>query len=120
MYRAIGDDDASLACNAGPRRAASPTFLIARHVHAKDGLPHVLGPIPVLGRLSSGSDGRSTGCSDFIRGWLHFCLTAYCELSRPSSRGRRASRPCEEVQAVEDALGPQTPAAERRRGPARA
>lgn len=93
-HRAIGNKDFILGDSKGLSPDRRRTFLIERHVHS-------LGPCGTCwarylcsGGCHQEAMARTTASCNFIRGWLEYCLTAYCELiaDRPAYFGHSQSR----------------------------
>jgi uncharacterized protein len=80
-HRAIGNDAYRLGDNNhldGVRREA---FLRERHVHAQPECRSCWARYLCSGGCHQEASSRSDSSCGFIRGWLDFCLKAYCELS---------------------------------------
>jgi len=80
-HRAIGDR----AFHVGDSHALDATrrlqFLQQRHVHAQTDCNTCWARYLCSGSCHQEAALRSTQSCDFVRGWLDFCLAAYCELS---------------------------------------
>lgn len=85
-HRAIGDSNFKLGSSAGLDADARRAFLAARHVHAKTDCNRCWARYLCSGGCHQEAKAREPESCDFIRDWLDFCLTSYCELSsaRPS------------------------------------
>jgi uncharacterized protein len=80
-HRAIGSPAFELGDNDGidaPRRAR---FLAERHVHAQAACGTCWARYLCSGSCHQEATARSDSSCGFIRGWLDFCLAAYCELA---------------------------------------
>jgi uncharacterized protein len=88
-HRAIGKPDYALGDNAALDSNKRREFLSGRHVHAQTECRSCWARYLCSGGCHQEAHARSPGSCDFIRGWLEFCLTAYCELldSRPDYFG---------------------------------
>lgn len=80
-HRAIGEEEYRLGesgkLDAGRRRQ----FLLERHVHAQTDCHQCWARYLCSGGCHQEAAARSPSGCDFIREWLDFCLSAYCELS---------------------------------------
>jgi uncharacterized protein len=80
-HRAIGNK----AFHVGDSRALDPAkrlqFLTQRHVHAKSDCNACWARYLCSGSCHQEAALRTPQSCDFVRGWLDFCLAAYCELS---------------------------------------
>jgi uncharacterized protein len=104
-HRAIG----SPAYELGDNRALDPTrrarFLTDRHVHAQGECGRCWARYLCSGGCHQEASARTDSSCGFIRGWLDFCLAAYCELAdrRPDywatehDAGRPVAIPTREV-----------------------
>ncbi len=78
-HRAIGKPDYKLGGPEGPSRDASRRFLAARHVHAKAPCGGCWARYLCSGACHQEALSLSEASCSFIRDWLQFCLTIYCE-----------------------------------------
>ena len=79
-HRAIGAIDYELGDNSGLDRAKRRTFLERRHVDAQADCRVCWARYLCSGGCHQEKAARSEASCDFIRGWLEFCLQAYCDL----------------------------------------
>jgi uncharacterized protein len=79
-HRAIGRGDFELGTNDGLDATKRREFLRHRHVHAQAPCRSCWARYLCSGGCHQEAAARSTASCDFIRGWLEFCLAAYCEL----------------------------------------
>ncbi|MBI1761952.1 MAG: SPASM domain-containing protein [Acidobacteria bacterium] len=80
-HRAIGAAAYRLGDNTGLDAARRQTFLTARHVHAQTDCQTCWARYLCSGGCHQEAAQRTAASCDFVRGWLEFCLRAYCELS---------------------------------------
>jgi uncharacterized protein len=80
-HRAIGKTEFAMGDSSGLDEARRHTFLAARHVHAQTDCRSCWARYLCSGACHQEAGARSGPACDFIRGWLEFCLGAYCELS---------------------------------------
>jgi len=80
-HRAIGSDDYRLGDNLGLDEFRRDEFLKARHVHSQAACRQCWARYLCSGACHQEATTRSDSACGFIRGWLDFCLAAYCELS---------------------------------------
>jgi uncharacterized protein len=80
-HRAIGSDAFALGDSRGLDATRRETFLRARHVHAQAPCNACWARYLCSGACHQEAPERSQASCDFIRGWLEFCLAAYCEIS---------------------------------------
>jgi uncharacterized protein len=80
-HRAIGDRDYEMGTSAGLDEARRKDFLTRRHVHAQTDCRRCWARYLCSGSCHQESKARSQASCDFIRGWLDFCLGAYCDLA---------------------------------------
>ena len=85
-HRAIGNPDFELGSNAGLDVARRRSFLEARHVHAQTDCSVCWARYLCSGGCHHEAKARSAASCNFIRGWLDFCLSAYCGLGSPTIR----------------------------------
>jgi uncharacterized protein len=80
-HRAIGSADYELGDNTGldPKRRLA--FLEARHVNAQAACRECWARFLCSGGCHQEASSRTESACGFIRGWLEFCLSAYCELA---------------------------------------
>jgi uncharacterized protein len=79
-HRAIGKADYELGTNDGLNQGLRRDFLRRRHVHAQPECQSCWARYLCSGGCHQEVSSRSVASCDFIRGWLSFCLAAYCEL----------------------------------------
>lgn len=79
-HRAVGDNDYDLGSNHGLDADKRLSFLQRRHVHAQTDCRTCWARYLCSGGCHQEAAHRTGASCDFIRGWLDFCLTAYCEL----------------------------------------
>jgi uncharacterized protein len=96
-HRAIGKPDYELGSNAGIDPVRRREFVLRRHVHAQPECQSCWARYLCSGGCHQEANTRSTASCDFIRGWLSFCLAAYCELGGPPPASPSAA--AEEVRA---------------------
>jgi uncharacterized protein len=89
-HRAIGEAEFRLGDSRGLDTARREAFLLARHVDAQSDCNACWARSLCSGGCHQEKAERSLQSCDFIRGWLAFCLAAYCELG--SSDGTEESR----------------------------
>lgn len=80
-HRAIGDKAYEMGTSVGLNEARRRDFLTKRHVHAQTDCRICWARYLCSGSCHQESKARSGAACDFIRGWLDFCLGAYCDLS---------------------------------------
>lgn len=85
-HRAIGQPEYRMGNSHHLDGAARQNFLLAHHVHAQTDCSQCWARYLCSGGCHQESSQRSAQSCDFIRAWLDFCLSSYCELSarRPS------------------------------------
>jgi uncharacterized protein len=83
-HRAIGDAEFELGANGGIDAERRRAFVSRRHVHAQTDCVSCWARYLCSGGCHQEAAARSAASCDFIRGWLSFCLAAYCELSAPA------------------------------------
>lgn len=85
-HRAIGDDKFLMGESTGLDAKRRRVFLLERHVHAQSSCSTCWARYLCSGSCHQEASNRTAAGCDFIRGWLEFCLAAYCELlaERPS------------------------------------
>ena len=79
-HRAIGDAGFELGSSDGLDAARRRAFLAERHVHAQADCSACWARYLCSGGCHQEAKARTVESCDFIRGWLDFCLAAYCEL----------------------------------------
>jgi uncharacterized protein len=79
-HRAIGNADFALGNNARLDTSKRETFLQLHHVHRQVPCQTCWARYLCSGSCHQEAMARSTASCDFIRGWLDFCLSAYCTL----------------------------------------
>ncbi len=80
-HRAIGDPDYEVGESGTLDEQRRRTFLIERHVHSQTDCRCCWGRYLCSGSCHQEARNRTAESCDFIRDWLRFCLSAYCELS---------------------------------------
>jgi uncharacterized protein len=80
-HRAIGNAEYRLGDNTGLVTERRVAFLKDRHVHAQDDCRSCWARYLCSGGCHQESSARTKASCDFVRGWLQFCLQAYCELT---------------------------------------
>jgi uncharacterized protein len=80
-HRAIGDKDYRLGSASALDSDRRLAFLVERHVHAKADCRVCWARYLCSGGCHQEAQARTPAGCDFIRAWLDFCLTSYCELS---------------------------------------
>jgi uncharacterized protein len=98
-HRAIGSPAYELGDNDGLDPMRRARFLSERHVHAQAACGTCWARYLCSGSCHQEASARSDSSCGFIRGWLEFCLAAYCELAEerpsyfdPAEPARRAGR----------------------------
>jgi uncharacterized protein len=94
-HRAIGKADYELGTSDGLDHERRRDFLQRRHVHAQPECGSCWARYLCSGGCHQEAGARSVASCDFIRGWLSFCLAAYCELG--SERVPQRNAPASEV-----------------------
>ena len=91
-HRAIGDEEYRLGDLGGLDARRREQFLLKRHVHAQTDCQQCWARYLCSGGCHQEAASRTQSSCDFIREWLDFCLSAYCELSaaRPAYFGRQS------------------------------
>jgi uncharacterized protein len=84
-HRAVGDEEYRLGNSDGLDAAKRAAFLEARHVDAQTDCRTCWARYLCSGGCHQEAKARSPQSCDFVRGWLHYCLVAYCELRGPLS-----------------------------------
>jgi uncharacterized protein len=79
-HRAIGDPSFEVGSNDGLDATRRRRFLEARHVHAQTECSRCWARYLCSGGCHQEVKSRTVASCDFVRGWLTFCLQAYCEL----------------------------------------
>jgi uncharacterized protein len=82
-HRAIGNETYALGSNNGIDATRRRQFVRTRHVHAQPECRTCWARYLCSGGCHQEAGARSAASCDFIRGWLSFCLAAYCELGGP-------------------------------------
>jgi uncharacterized protein len=80
-HRAIGVEDFALGDSTGLDDQRRRRFLTQRHVHAQAACRTCWARYLCSGACHQEASARSDSACGFVRGWLEFCLGAYCELS---------------------------------------
>ena len=79
-HRAIGQQGYRLGDSGGLSSARRIAFLTSRHVHAQEDCRRCWARYLCSGGCHQEASARTPASCDFVRGWLDFCLAAYCEL----------------------------------------
>lgn len=79
-HRAVGEAEYELGDSNVLDEARRVEFLADRHVHNQTDCNTCWARYLCSGSCHQEASTRSSASCDFIRGWLSFCLTAYCEL----------------------------------------
>ncbi len=98
-HRAIGDAAYELGSNAGLDPVRRHDFVTRLHVHAQPECRVCWARYLCSGGCHQEAGARSEASCDFIRGWLSFCLAAYCELGGPQKAVGEPRAATEEVGA---------------------
>jgi uncharacterized protein len=88
-HRAVGDPAFEMGSSDGLDTDRRRRFLEARHVHAQTDCRTCWARYLCSGGCHQEAESRTAESCDFVRGWLDFCLAAYCELSGPQPGGDR-------------------------------
>ncbi len=80
-HRAIGDAAFELGSSAGLDLEKRRAFLASRHVHAQSACRTCWARYLCSGSCHQEVAARGDASCDFVRGWLEFCLAAYCRAS---------------------------------------
>lgn len=100
-HRAIGTPSYELGDNDGLDDTRRSRFLTERHVHAQAACATCWARYLCSGGCHQEASARTESSCGFIRGWLHFCLEAYCELAdRRPDYFERMARPTISKQEV--------------------
>jgi uncharacterized protein len=83
-HRAIGSERFRMGTNTGLEAGRRRTFLVASHVHAQEPCRQCWARYLCSGGCHQEASSRTDSSCGFVRGWLEFCLTAYCELLKES------------------------------------
>jgi uncharacterized protein len=92
-HRAIGKTDYELGTNDGLNHQLRRDFLRRRHVHAQPECGSCWARYLCSGGCHQEAGSRSVASCNFIRGWLSFCLAAYCELGNERESHRTVPAP---------------------------
>jgi len=84
-HRAIGEDEFAMGDNAGLDQILRRRFLEARHVHSQTACRRCWARYLCSGACHQEASARTDSACGFVRGWLEFCLGAYCDLSIASN-----------------------------------
>ena len=79
-HRAIGSSEYRVGNNQGLEVELRRKFLETRHVHSQPACRRCWARYLCSGGCHQEASNRTESSCDFIRGWLEFCLTSYCEL----------------------------------------
>jgi uncharacterized protein len=80
-HRAIGSPDYEMGDSRSLDAAKRRRFLADRHVDAQTDCARCWARYLCSGGCHQEAATRTVASCDFIRGWLEFCLAAYCELT---------------------------------------
>ncbi len=80
-HRAIGDKSFHVGDSSGLDPGRRVQFLEQRHVHAQTDCRRCWARYLCSGSCHQEAARRTEQSCDFVRGWLDFCLAAYCEVS---------------------------------------
>ena len=80
-HRAIGTPEYKLGNNEGLDSKRRLNFLSTKHVHSQSDCSNCWARYLCSGGCHQEASSRSLSSCGFIRDWLEFCLTTYCELS---------------------------------------
>jgi uncharacterized protein len=80
-HRAIGSSTFRMGDNAGLDPDRRREFLTSRHVHSQPACRTCWARYLCSGGCHQEASSRTDSSCGFIRGWLEFCLGAYCELA---------------------------------------
>jgi uncharacterized protein len=97
-HRAIGDTAYELGSNTGLDPVRRRDFVMRRHVHAQPECRVCWARYLCSGGCHQEASARSDASCDFIRGWLSFCLTAYCDLGGPQVTSASLAAVTQEVE----------------------
>jgi uncharacterized protein len=81
-HRAIGTPTYRMGNNAGLKSDRRMEFLTARHVHSQPACRPCWARYLCSGGCHQEASSRTDSSCGFIRGWLEFCLRAYCDLTQ--------------------------------------
>jgi len=81
-HRAIGAPAYRMGNNAGLKSDRRMEFLTARHVHSQSACRQCWARYLCSGGCHQEASSRTDSSCGFIRGWLEFCLRAYCDLTQ--------------------------------------
>lgn len=83
-HRAIGVPEFKMGDSSSLDETRRDAFLVERHVHAQPECRNCWARYLCSGACHQEASKRNRAACDFIRGWLEFCLGAYCEMSAPA------------------------------------
>jgi uncharacterized protein len=83
-HRAIGTVEFEMGDNSSLDAERRHHFLVGRHVHAQEACRTCWARYLCSGACHQEATARNESGCGFIRGWLEFCLGAYCEISAQS------------------------------------
>lgn len=83
-HRAIGRREFEMGDSSGLDSEYRHDFLERRHVHAQQACGTCWARYLCSGACHQEATARTNSGCGFIRGWLDFCLAAYCDLSGPA------------------------------------
>jgi len=81
-HRAIGAPAYRMGNNAGLEPGRRIEFLTERHVHSQSACRQCWARYLCSGGCHQEASSRTDSSCGFIRGWLEFCLSAYCDLTQ--------------------------------------
>ena len=80
-HRAIGSPEFRMGNNQALDSKRRQEFLIERHVHSQPACRQCWARYLCSGGCHQEATARNDSSCGFVRGWLEFCLTTYCEIS---------------------------------------
>jgi uncharacterized protein len=94
-HRFVGDDDGVMGSLVdGVDRRKQADWLAKRHVHRQEPCRSCWARYLCGGGCHHEVIRRGRPACDYIRGWLHYCLTAYLRLSAPAALPSSGKAPC--------------------------
>jgi uncharacterized protein len=90
-HRAIGEESFRLGDSLGLDEFRREEFLTAHHVHAQEACKRCWARYLCSGACHQEASARTDSACGFIRGWLEFCLGAWCETSKSQQVGGQAA-----------------------------
>jgi len=82
-HRAIGSDEFELGDSVALDEVRRREFLEQRHVHSQAACRTCWARYLCSGACHQEASARSETACGFVRGWLEYCLSAYCDLAAP-------------------------------------